>query len=146
MLPADPEMITAVAALCAAETACCPHTRFLLEVTAGQVILAVEAPSTRVRRWHEESTPLRAHLSHDGAIMLADPALGGNAPCKPPTPDTRHARDEATPTTTRQPRRSKGYFRYESTPVKHGRPRPGRALRARLYLVREPAPRGRAEP
>ena len=46
MLPADPEMIAAVAALCAAETACCPHARFLLEVTVGQVILAVEAPST----------------------------------------------------------------------------------------------------
>jgi len=46
MLPADPEMIAAVAALCAAETACCPHARFLLEVTAGQVILTVEAPST----------------------------------------------------------------------------------------------------
>jgi hypothetical protein len=45
MLPADPEMIAAVAALCAAETACCPHARFLLEVTAGQV-MAVEAPST----------------------------------------------------------------------------------------------------
>jgi hypothetical protein len=46
MLPADPEMIAAVAAPCAAETACCPHARVLLEVTAGQVILAVEAPST----------------------------------------------------------------------------------------------------
>jgi MerR family transcriptional regulator, copper efflux regulator len=45
-LSADPEMITAVAALCAAETACCPHARFLLEVTAGQVILTVEAPGT----------------------------------------------------------------------------------------------------
>jgi hypothetical protein len=52
---------------------------------------------TRVRRWHDESTPLRAYLSHDGAIMLADPALGGNAPCEPPTPDTYHARDQATP-------------------------------------------------
>jgi hypothetical protein len=39
-------MIAAVAALCAAETACCPHARFLPEVTAGQVILAVEAPSS----------------------------------------------------------------------------------------------------
>ena len=29
--------------------------------------------------------------------MLADPALGGNAPCEPPIPDTYHARDEATP-------------------------------------------------
>ena len=28
--------------------------------------------------------------------MLADPALGGNAPCEPPTPDTYHARDKAT--------------------------------------------------
>lgn len=37
----------------------------------------------RVRRWHHESTSLRAYLSHDGAIMLADPALGGNAPCEP---------------------------------------------------------------
>ena len=53
----------------------------------------------RVRRWHDESTPLRAYLSHDGAIMLADPALGGNAPCEPPVTETetRHARDEATP-------------------------------------------------
>jgi len=29
---------------------------------------------------------LRAYLSQDGAIMLADPALGGGAPCDP-TPD-----------------------------------------------------------
>jgi hypothetical protein len=200
MLPADPEMITAVATLYAAETACCPHARFLLEITAGQVILTVEAPSatglldmlfparpyaqpamsttaifltaltaaglvlllwvigravtatgnripraqgrsrhylagrldglpiativdygdellvglatqdaplagvfritaracslTRVRRWHRESTPLRAYLSHNGATMLADPALDGSAPCEPPTPDTWHARDE----------------------------------------------------
>jgi hypothetical protein len=67
-------------------------------------ITASTCSLTRVRRWHDESTPLRAYLSHDGAIMLADPALGGNAPCEPPTPDTYHARDEATPTTTRQPR------------------------------------------
>jgi hypothetical protein len=52
---------------------------------------------SRVRRWHDESTPLRAYLSYDGAIMLADPALGGNAPCEPPTPDTYHARDETAP-------------------------------------------------
>lgn len=51
----------------------------------------------RVRRWHDERTPLRAYLSRDGAIMLADPALGGNAPCEPPAPDTYHARHEATP-------------------------------------------------
>ena len=60
-------------------------------------ITASTCSLTRVRRWHDESTPLRAYLSHDGAIMLADPALGGNAPCEPPTPDIYHARDEATP-------------------------------------------------
>jgi hypothetical protein len=42
--------------------------------------------------------PLRAYLSHDGAVMLADPALGGNAPCEPPaTQGTSHTRDQATP-------------------------------------------------
>jgi hypothetical protein len=46
VLPADPETITAVAALCAAETACCPHARFLLEVTAGQVTVTAEAADT----------------------------------------------------------------------------------------------------
>jgi hypothetical protein len=60
-------------------------------------IAASTCSLARVRRWHDESTPLRAYLSHDRAIMLADPALGGNAPCEPPTPDTYHARDEATP-------------------------------------------------
>jgi hypothetical protein len=45
----------------------------------------------------------RAYLSHDGAIMLADPALGGNAPREPPTAqDTRHAR-QATHATTHHP-------------------------------------------
>ena len=33
-----------------------------------------------VRRWHAESTPLCAYLSHDGAIMLADLVPCGNAP------------------------------------------------------------------
>ena len=33
-------------ALCAAETACCGHTRFLLEITAGQIALTAEAPGT----------------------------------------------------------------------------------------------------
>ena len=72
----------------------------VFRITASTCSLA------RVRRWRDESTPLRAYLSCDGAIMLADPALGGNAPCEPPTPDTYHARDQATPTTTRQPRRN----------------------------------------
>ena len=60
-------------------------------------ITASTCSLTRVRRWHHESTPLRAYRSHDGAIMLADPALGGNAPCEPPIAETetRHARDEA---------------------------------------------------
>jgi len=48
-------------------------------------VTATTCPLVRVRRWHDENTPLRAYLSHDGAIMLADPALGGNAPCEPPT-------------------------------------------------------------
>lgn len=40
---------------------------------------------------------------------------------------------------------TKGRFRHESAPCKR-RQAPGRALRARLYLVREPAPHSRAEP
>jgi hypothetical protein len=39
-------MIATVTALCAAETACCGHTRFLLDITAGQMILTAEAPGT----------------------------------------------------------------------------------------------------
>jgi len=46
VLPADPETITAVAALCAAETACCPHARFLLEIAGGQVIVTAAAADT----------------------------------------------------------------------------------------------------
>ena len=44
VLPADPEMIATVTALCAAETACCRDARFLLEITAGQITLTAEAP------------------------------------------------------------------------------------------------------
>jgi MerR family copper efflux transcriptional regulator len=43
-LPADPDMITTVARLCLAETACCPRARFLLEVTASRIVLTIEAP------------------------------------------------------------------------------------------------------
>jgi hypothetical protein len=43
VLPADPDLIVRVAELCAAETACCAQSRFLLEVTAGQVTLTAEA-------------------------------------------------------------------------------------------------------
>jgi MerR family transcriptional regulator, copper efflux regulator len=44
VLAADPGLIATVAGLCAAETACCPQARFLLEVTASQVVLTIEAP------------------------------------------------------------------------------------------------------
>jgi MerR family transcriptional regulator, copper efflux regulator len=44
ILPPSPGTIAAVAALCAAEIACCPQARFLLEVTASQVILTIKAP------------------------------------------------------------------------------------------------------
>ena len=43
-LPADPEMIATVTALCAAETACCRQARFRLDITAGQLSLTAEAP------------------------------------------------------------------------------------------------------
>ena len=46
VLPAGPGVIATVGALCAAETACCAQARFLLEVTAGQVTLTVEAHGT----------------------------------------------------------------------------------------------------
>jgi DNA-binding transcriptional MerR regulator len=44
VLPASPEVIAAAAGLCAAETACCAQTRFVLEITAGGAILTAEAP------------------------------------------------------------------------------------------------------
>lgn len=45
-LPAGPDTAATVAALCAAETACSARTRFILEVTAGQITLIVDAPGT----------------------------------------------------------------------------------------------------
>lgn len=45
-LPPSPDMIAAAAALSVAESACCAQTRFLLEVTASQVTLIVEAPGS----------------------------------------------------------------------------------------------------
>ena len=44
--PPGPEMIAAVAALCVAETGCCAQTRFLMDITASQVTLTVEAPGS----------------------------------------------------------------------------------------------------
>jgi hypothetical protein len=58
-------------------------------------ITAYDCSLSRVKRWHHEHTPLRAYLSHDGALMLADPALGGNAPCQPPVPVTWRAHTPA---------------------------------------------------
>jgi len=46
VLPAGPEMIATVTELCAAETACCGHTRFLLDISAAQITLTAEAPGT----------------------------------------------------------------------------------------------------
>jgi MerR family transcriptional regulator, copper efflux regulator len=46
VFPPSPDTIATVAALCAAETACCPQTQFLLDVTASQVTLTVEAPGS----------------------------------------------------------------------------------------------------
>jgi hypothetical protein len=46
VLAAAPDMMANVAELCAAETACCAQTRFLLGITAGQVTLTAEAPGT----------------------------------------------------------------------------------------------------
>ena len=48
-------------------------------------VTAAECSLARVRRWQNEVTVLRAYLSDDGAIMLADPVLGGNAACEPAT-------------------------------------------------------------
>ena len=49
----------------------------------------------RVRRWRDEGTLLLAYLSHDGAVMLADPVLGGNAACEPATTATWQDRKPA---------------------------------------------------
>lgn len=51
-------------------------------------VTASECSLPRVRRWRDEGTLLLAYLSHDGAVMLADPALGGNAACEPATKAT----------------------------------------------------------
>jgi hypothetical protein len=62
----------------------------VFRVTASDCSLA------RVRRWRDEATLLRAYLSDDGALMLADPALGGNAACEPATTVTWQAPKQAT--------------------------------------------------
>jgi len=42
-------------------------------------VSARECSLSRVRRWRDEGTLLLAYLSHDGAVMFADPVLGGTA-------------------------------------------------------------------
>jgi hypothetical protein len=59
----------------------------VFRVTASGYFLA------RVMRWREEGTPLRACLSRDGDITLADPAPGGNAGPGPLITITSHARE-----------------------------------------------------
>jgi hypothetical protein len=58
-------------------------------------VTASECSLARVRRWRDEGTLLRAYLSDDGAIMLADPVLGGNAACEPATTATWQDRKQA---------------------------------------------------
>ncbi len=59
-------------------------------------VTASECSLARVRRWRDEATPLRAYLSHGGALMLAGPVLGGNAACEPATTLTWQPRKRAT--------------------------------------------------
>jgi hypothetical protein len=66
-------------------------------------VTASECSLARVRRWRDEGTPLRAYLSQDGAIMLADPVLGGNAACEPSVTATRQARARAVSQDQRPP-------------------------------------------
>jgi hypothetical protein len=54
-------------------------------------VTASDCSLPRVRRWRDEGTLLRSYLSHDGAVMLADPVLGGNAACEPATTATWQA-------------------------------------------------------
>jgi hypothetical protein len=58
-------------------------------------VTASECSLARVRRWRNEGTSLCAYLSNDGAVMLADPALGGNAACEPSVTVARRSRERA---------------------------------------------------
>jgi hypothetical protein len=53
------------------------------EIPGAFRISAGEWPLARVERWRDEGTLLRGYLSEDGAVMLADHVLGGNAGCEP---------------------------------------------------------------
>lgn len=76
------------------------QTTGALPVTGGPLakvfrVTASECSLARVRRWRDEGVLLRAYLSHDGALMLADPMLGGNAACEPATTVTWQASKQA---------------------------------------------------
>jgi hypothetical protein len=58
-------------------------------------ITAAEWPPERVMRWYYGGALLRGYLSGDGALMLADPVLGGNAGCEPFMTIPRLAREPA---------------------------------------------------
>jgi hypothetical protein len=58
-------------------------------------VTASECSLGRVRRWRDEDPLLRAYLSEDGALMLADHALRGNAACEPATTATWQAAKRA---------------------------------------------------
>ncbi|MHB2023777.1 MAG: hypothetical protein ACYCO3_10675 [Mycobacteriales bacterium] len=54
------------------------------ELAARAWRVAADASArTRLERWLDDATPLRAYRSADGAIMLADPVWGGNVACEP---------------------------------------------------------------
>jgi hypothetical protein len=78
------------------------HAASSREATSGGLarvfrVTASECSLARVRRWRDEGTLLRAYLSQDGAVMLADPVLGGNAACEPSAPVTWHASERTIP-------------------------------------------------
>ena len=91
------------------------QTTGALPVTGGPLakvfrVTASECSLARVRRWRDEGTPLRGYLSKDGAIMLADPVLGGNAACEPSVtatwrPSERTIPQDQSPTKGKQPPR-----------------------------------------
>ena len=55
-------------------------------------VTASECSLPRVRRWRDEGTLLLAYLSHDGAVMLADPCWAARPPAsQPPPPPGRTA-------------------------------------------------------
>lgn len=60
-------------------------------------VAASECSLARVRRWRDEGTLLRGFLSNDGAVMLADPVLGGNAACEPSVTPTRRRSQRTIP-------------------------------------------------